>query len=450
MQYKVRAQVTVFLTLLFGIMSALIITVIESAGNEATKIEVERIMQTAIHSCFSEYNRDFLNKYDIFAIDCSYRKNTGSIDNIKDHLKTYADRNIYNDELSAGADLYAISIDNTKLKRYELLSDNNGAPLIKQINEYMMIGDNIPEKSLLNKVKDLMALKDDGGFMEDFAKNLEKSGGVADNPAERIYELAIDSELLSNIGDEGYYCESVPGDCPSRRFLKKGTYKAFAKTGEKDDFLLNSYINEKFSNMLNPLRDSIMIGEEEYIISGLSREKDSIKECVRRILNQRENKNLKAMMENEEVLFKTEELSYELCSQSEGDPYYVQMSLIYAWAYVESLVELNHVCLRGGSVDLSEGVSNPVVPLYDLIYFEEYFGGCPNQGMDYPTILFGMLMNTDYNEKLKRCMDVMELNMIERGHEGFRIDGCVVAFSGEMSANGMFGHDFTIEREFVY
>lgn len=450
MQYKVKAEITVFLSLLFGIMSALIITVIESAGEQATRIELERIMQTAIHSCFSEYNQELLNKYDIFAIDCSYRKDKGSVENINNHIRGYAERNINNKELRSGSDFLTIVIEETGLKKYELLSDDNGSPLKNQINEYMRGGGNLSGKSTLLRCKNLMTSRDDGGFMDRFAECLGQSGGMENNPAEKIYEIAASSNLLLYIVNEGYDYKSVPGDRPSARPLNSGTYIRNRQSDEEEDYLLNAYINEKFSDILCDSDYGVMVGEKEYIISGKSREKACIEECAEWILNQRKKKNIASMMSNEDVLIKTEELAYELCSECEGDPYYVRMSLIYAWAYVESLAELNHICSRGGSLDLSSGVLKPVVPLYDLINFEYYFGKCPDSGMDYSTILIGMLMNTDTNVKLKRCMDIMEINMIKNGHKGFRIDGCVTAFAAEMITDSKYGHGLSIEREFGY
>lgn len=445
---RCRAEITVFLTLLFGIMSALTITVIESAGNQATRIEVERIMQTAVHSCFSEYNQELLETYDIFAIDSSYRTVKGDTDNIRKHLQRYAEKNIKDEDLVDGDDFLNLSVDETSLRRYEILSDNNGTPLWNQINEYMSNSYMLPYKSTMLSLKKLMEKRDDSDFMSKFSEALENSGDVSNNPAEKIYDIATTTNLIEYLFDEKQDFKSVPRNCPSKRTLKKGTYTRPLQADMDGEYRLNAYININFSDSVNIVDYCYMGAEEEYIISGMTKESDCIRECAGWILAQREAKNLEAMMQNEDVLRETEDMSFKLCEDG-GNQYDVQLSLIYAWTFIESLIEVRGL-YEDGCVDISSGIQSPTVPLDEIEEFEDYLGECSAFGMDYRSILMGMLMNIDSITKLKRCMDIIELNMIHNGYEGFKIDGCVTYFMARMILNSKYGYVTEIEREFGY
>lgn len=445
---KLRAEITVFLTLLFSIMSALTLTVIESARNQATRIQVERVMQTAIHSCFSEYNQDLLTYYELFAIDSSYRRESGDVESIREHLKDYANANFKSDEADDYSDWLELSTEDVVLNQYELISDRDGGPMRAQIAEYMSGNGPYPSISKLTATGNYMKCRDDSAFISGFADALEHVGDIESNPAQTIFNIAISGDILSYVTPYGYNFLTVSSDCASRRMLKKGTCSG-GREETIDELLFNSYISDRFSNCLNPSDHSYMQAEREYIIAGNLSEADCIRECASWLLAQREDKNLPAMETNEEVLYETEELSILLCGEEGEKQYYVQRSLIYAWTYVESLLEVCRV-YNGGAADISSGIDSPRIPLEELLDFEAYLDTQGGYGMDYDSILAGMAMNVDSVTKLKRCMDIMEMNMRYLGHAGFRIDGCVTYFKAHMNVRSEYGHDCEITREYGY
>lgn len=454
MRYKrinFRAEITVFLTLLFGIVSALVLTVIESARNQATRVQVERVMQTAIHSCFSEYNQDLLKYYEIFAIDSSYRKREGNIDNIRKHLEDYAAENFSSkDSQRVGSDWLKLTVNESSLSQYELLSDNHGRPMLNQINEYMSGENTVKDGSEYSSIGELLYPKTDEEFMTSFAETLSLAGGI-DNPAEKIFEIAGNTNLTEYILSD-YDYRTISDSCPSKRNLEKGTYLAGNNTKRDtagNSEYLDSYIMNHFSNCIDAFDHSYLGAETEYIVTGKNREKDSIRDCAKWILAQRESKNLATMEGNIQVLKDTEELSDLLCENGDGDRYYTQLSLIYAWTYVESLVELN--CLyNGGRINLSEGIESPKVPLSGILDFTEYFGNIYGSGQNYHEILSGMIGHINERTKIMRMMDIIEENLIHLGHEGFRADKCVTYFKARIVAESEYGHGCEIEREYGY
>ena len=176
---------------------------------------------------------------------------------------------------------------------------------------------------------------------------------------------------------------------------------------------------------------------------------DSLRDCAQKIVAQREGRNLNGFFGNGRVLQETEELAAELCAEGDGDPYYVQMSLLYAWAYAESVVECSRL-LHGGRAEM-EGYSDPqTVPLRDLRDFVSYCGSCGGRGDAYADYLTGLLALTGRKQKVMRCMDLLEINIRHAGHAGFRVDKSVTYFKAKMSVDSSYGHGCEVEREYGY
>lgn len=448
--YKMRGEITVFLTLLFGIMSAFTLTVIESAEDQAFRIEVERNMLISLHSCFSEYNRFLFEEYEILAIDSSYRSETGDVDNVRKHLQEYAERNYWDEYVEAlGTKILKGTVKEVTMGKYELLSDKGGEPLLDQINEVISDNQGDFDKSTTEKLKSAMNQRGNNDFMCGFAEALTLAECETDSPAEKIYEMAISGNILERIMDKDYSYKSVPTDRPSNRTLKKGSYLRQGAVDEDDEYCLNSYIVAYFSNCTKPMEDHNLVAETEYIISGKTRENDGISECAEWIMAQREIKNFEAMKNNEFVLAETERLADEITSTFRGNPYYVRLSLIYAWAYVESLIDVCNLYL-GGDVDIYNGCESPKVSVDELLEYEKYIHVYFGDGVDYMSFLMGMLMNTDNKSKLYRCMDIIETNINLYDSPGFKVDESVTFFSAYMSIIGNNKREYEIEREFGY
>ncbi len=450
MQYKkAKGEITVFLTLLFSIISAFLLVIVESARNQAIRVQTERVMQTSIHSGFGEYNQDLLSYYRIFAIDPSYRGSRGSIEDVRRHLAEYAQENFVSSDLSKQeSDWLKISVEKMEILRYQLLSDENGAVLIDQALTEIMEQGEIPNRSDIVHAARNMRTTDESAFMSEFAEMVSKAKNREINPAADVLETAQETDLLEMVLRTSCDGKQMKGDCPGRRHLNKGTYAGHIRHVADGGYLFDAYLQKYFGNYTSLKDHAVFRCEQEYLIAGMTGEEDSLRECAHRILAQREGQNLNGMEQNEDVLRKTEELASEICA-SFGDPYYTQMSLIYAWAYAESVVELSRL-LYGGRAEM-EGYSDPqVVPLDELKDFVTYCASTGGNGESYADYLIGLLANTQRSEKVMRCMDLIEQNMIHLGHPGFRIDTSVTYFDAKMHVQSIYGHACEIEREYGY
>ena len=450
MQYKkAKGEITVFLTLLFSILSAFILVIVESARNQAIRVQTERVMQTSIHSVFGEYNQDLLSYYRIFAIDPSYRGSRGSIEDVRVHLAEYAQENFVSSDLSKQeSDWLKISVDKTEILRYQFLSDEGGAVLVDQALTEILEQGEIPNRSDIVHAARNMHETDDGGFMSAFSEMVQKAKNREDNPAANVLEMAQETDLLAMALRESFNGNRMEGDCPSRRHLNKGTYAGHAVHVTDGGYLFDAYLQKYFGRYTSVKDHAVFRCEQEYLIAGMMSEEDCLRECAHRILAQREGRNLDGMESNEDVLKQTEELASEICATG-GDLYYTQMSLLYAWAYAESVVELSRL-LYGGRVEM-EGYSDPqVVPLDELEDFVSYCASTGGSGENYTDYLTGLLADTGRAEKTMRCMDLIEQNIVHIGHPGFRIDAGVTYFDAKMHVQSIYGHACEIKREYGY
>ena len=79
MQRKYSAYLTVYLSLVFGIVLSLLFVLIEGAATGAARAQSELVADLGLDSVFAEYNREVLNQYELFFMDASYGSENGGI-----------------------------------------------------------------------------------------------------------------------------------------------------------------------------------------------------------------------------------------------------------------------------------------------------------------------------------------------------------------------------------
>ena len=451
MRYKkAKGEITVFLTMLFSILSALIVTVVESARAQAIRVETERVMQTGIHSCFGEYNQDLLGYYRILAIDTSYRGGRGSVEDLRQHLARYAQENFKSSDLSKQADDWLqITMEEMAVRNYQLLSDETGAVFTDQAVREIRERGYVSNRSSVVRAKNHMQNVDDGPFMSAFAQAVSSAGNEDRNPAAEVFDMAVNMDLLQTVLQDAAPSSRMDSDCASRRRLNSGTVNGRFSLEGDDGFLFDSYAKIYFGTYTAPLDHAVFTAEQEYLIAGLSSEADSLLECARRILAQREEKNLEGLRNDADALEQTEELAMEICELAQGNLYDTQMSLLYAWAYAESVVEVSRL-LHGGCVSMDDCANPRTVPLRECTDFPSYCASSGGSGEPYGDYLAGLMANVDQKTKAMRCLDLIELNLRHAGHPGFCADACVTYFQAKMTVESDYGYGCTIEREYGY
>ena len=123
-----RATITVFLALIFVCVSALVLTLVESAGTAGLKYHLEVAADSALDSVFSEYNNELWDRYRIHGYECS---DTALAETeMNKYMETYA-------QVKSWMHMDSIQAVN---REASYLTDGGGEWLEQEIVDYMNFG----------------------------------------------------------------------------------------------------------------------------------------------------------------------------------------------------------------------------------------------------------------------------------------------------------------------
>ena len=71
MKGEKKAYITLYLTLVLGVLLSLVFVLLEGIRNKTMRTEVESVMDVGLYSVFGEYHRQLLEQYDLFFIDAA-------------------------------------------------------------------------------------------------------------------------------------------------------------------------------------------------------------------------------------------------------------------------------------------------------------------------------------------------------------------------------------------
>ena len=122
-----NGYITVYLSLVTGILLSLMLTVIEGVRVHTIRTQTECVMDMAMDSALAEYHRELLEQYDLFFIDMSSGGESPSFANVEEHIRGYMNMNFRPFEVfdvPVGKDLTAMSADEVILLNAAVASAN--------------------------------------------------------------------------------------------------------------------------------------------------------------------------------------------------------------------------------------------------------------------------------------------------------------------------------------
>ena len=190
--------------------------------------------------------------------------------------------------------------------------------------------------------------------------------------------------------------------------------------------------------------------ELEYLLFGEDSDKENLIRVTDRLMSEREEMNLRLIMNSPDMYGEAEELSERLIPESEGrDRSVCVKALIYAWAWAESFIEVNRL-LCGGRCGFRASRSGFILPLEELESFSDYLGSGGGNGLTYKEYLGIMLNEGSLRDSKRRFMDIVEMDMKKLENGNFVIDGLV----GYIEAKGRFlsrqGYERIMRRTYAY
>lgn len=465
-----KGSITVFLSLTCILFLSLICAVVESARIQGARAQAANIVGMGNFSLLGEFERELLERYEVFALDGTYGSGSFQIDKVEGRLEDFISYNANpkKDILSLWCfDPWNLELTDSSISGYALLTDEKGEPFYQQVVAYMKANAGvIAIDKLLEYTKDTEEIKERQQEYEKSRK--ENDEQITDLEAEKQKKLEV-LESEAEAGGEGGATAVVPAEphgnplkeiaklrrkstleivtwdkeiskksvnlrnFPSKNRGKKGTLK-IEKThsGLAADVMFREYLLMHFPSYLGNVSGKALDYQIEYILGGKNSDKKNLKYVVNRLLLIREGMNYLYCLKTSEINAKAQGLAVTLTGFL-GIPALTSATkhaLLLAWAYGESLVDLR-ILLDDGKVPIFKDAETWSLSLENLGRVTEVLkNGAKgkDRGLSYQDYLRVLLnMGTVASQKM-RALDMIQAELqTEDGTAAFKAENCIVA-----------------------
>ena len=483
-----NGYLTVFLSLLLASFLAFIMILSEGIKKNTTLTEAEIAMDTACYSALAEYHQELLSQYDLLFIDSSYGYNTPGAAAVGNHIKEYAAKNL------TGTDFMDIGVQEIRMEEVSVATDNDCDPIRQQIVEYMKkeLSLDLLEEVLQGYQTTCKTEFDQNDILKQRDKNKNDLDN-APNPTRVKKHKKVDPETGKvSITEE---IEGVPivdpaagvnqqrnagilnwvvADPSSISCKTAGQSSCFThrspiiqgtgtllEDSEQDNMvayfeeraLINQYLFEKCGYYGHEKENSHLCYQIEYLIAKQDSDMENLKTVVAELSAIREAANAVYLYSDAAKMAEITALASTVAAVSLA-PYLqpiIETSILFAWAYVESIQDIK-ILLDGGSVPLIKTGEDWHTSLTAAMGFQDAFGNCESsRGLNYRGYLTILLAAQTEETQLEYLTDLMEMDIREtRYNENFRMDGCINGFRVIGSFHGTGGYECSINRVYSF
>ncbi len=473
----IKGEITIFLALSLTIICGFILAILESARAAVIRMEIEIAMDMGIQSIFAEYNRELLERYDLFFIDTSYGEQPPSIEMLKSHFGNYVQYNLepyQNILLKKGVDYVRLKNQWVQIDNISIATDAKGEVFKRQALDYMR--DKVGLELLNNIVNNVKEIDQEGIWDQDLEGKRQKNENEINSveiPPKQIGEDEWEEVTIHNPADEinalrgsGILDLVTEGELsgrsiqlseqPSQRNLEQGVgiVGKDMEEGSIHEALFGEYIGDKFENYTTPKNEEGLSYEIEYILEGKETDVENLKGVVNRLLFLREVANVMYLFTDSQKQSEAEAIAIAVAAFT-GLPALVELikiSIILAWGYVESIVDVK-ILLKGGKVPIMKTSKDWKVSIENLLHFQSMNTetGENDRGLSYLDYLKIFLFLQKKEEKTMRCLDMIEVNMRQAMEfKSFQMDGCLEYLEAEMEVTSQYGYTYQIKRTYGY
>ncbi len=476
MRSRIKGSITVFLSLSIMIILSLVLALFQGARIGAVRMKTECVADIAMNSLLAEYSRELFDQYGLMLIDASYGTGVHSVNNTREHLFHYAqknfDRSTYGGLINAQT-MTAMYCKEANLTGYSFATDNNGAVLKRQILSYM-------------------AAEPVGAVMEEVLSNISSLNGSGLDSVD-VEEMAAENQhqidsippptIINEDGDEETVAIGNPADTvnaqrsigvlnlairdrsglsmkrmnqaqyPSMRSLNRGTGLKENAISGADDLLIDEYFYEKCSRFGKELDKALLKYQLEYLAFGQDSDYGNLEKMAQCLFLWREASNFIYLFGCPAKIQQAEAIAAALAAVALApelmEP--IKYSILFAWTFAESISDLN-ILFEGGRVPLLKSDSTWKLSITEMFGFRGNLGkGDCGEGLYYKDYLRMKILMTPMSEKLSRMMDIIEMDIREtEGNSGFMLDYCIDVFRAELVVGTKFGYEAKIERIYGY
>lgn len=461
---------------------SLLLTMVSAARGAALQVLFECAMESALFSVFGEYNRELLDRYDVFFIDMSYLSNSPDSKNLEIRLNNYFDDNFHPENgtsLLIYSDFLDVTDTNVSLTEYELATDRFGEPFVDQVVEYMsnLVGEK-DVKEMLNLVS----------VWDSYSIDAERYNKIRDNCLPKITYNEEDTWEQTVIKDKlrtGLLPTTGVSDLVGFKADFNISHKSFNisdsllfrhkqhGSGNMNEFDFHpaqniyfvEYIMSKFGNYLDKKEDTKLDYEAEYIIVGTNYDYNNFEQTIRTIYCIRCLEDLIALNLASDKVENVRAISEIISALIEVPEPIITELILVLWAGLEGVADCRRLVKgervpfikESSQIDVSiEGFFGFLADIYGDMPQE---GDVPTSGSDLPNITLSyqdylriLLYFIPSSVKAYRTMDMIEqdLRISGTGNEYFRFDACADKASAVFSIETGFDYRFTGEKKYSY
>jgi hypothetical protein len=223
---------------------------------------------------------------------------------------------------------------------------------------------------------------------------------------------------------------------------------------ETDEFIFNEYLLKKCGSYTNPKETGALQYQLEYILMGKDNDIENLKAVVNQLLLLRETANAVYLFSDGEKVAEAEAMALAVTSAIAMPELteLVKISLIFAWAYAESVYDVR-MLLQGGKIPLiktSETWHYSISGMLDFAADTE-LNVENSSGISYEEYL-RIFLNMENNQtKSNRSMDIIEMDIREcAGNAYFCLDCCIDYIQAEAVIGSGYGYQYSITRYYYY
>lgn len=471
---QAEASISIYLALIFTIILSFILLIIEGARENAIRMKAECAMDLSMSSVFAEYNRQLLEQYDLFFIDTSYGQPGASPERIGEHLKAYLEDNFQTgEEMGIIKDLLSLQAEEVNIMDYSLASDQGGVLIKRQAVSYMK--DLYGITYLEELQRQLNTIESDSLFTRDITGERLANQSAIDNfeiPPRQVGEDQWEEVELNNPADgvnaaRGVLALVIDGESQlstsgvnlsnyiSARTCNQGNGLAGRdKLGVADELIFNEYLTHKCGSYTNPKETGALQYQLEYILIGGDKDVENLKAVVNRLLLLRETANVVYLFSDSAKVAEAEALALAVTSAIALPELaeLVKISLIFAWAYAESVYDVR-MLLQGGKIPLMKNNETWHYSISGMLDFasDTSVDTENSTGISYEEYLRVFLAIENVENKTNRAMDIMEMDVRKcPGNTYFRLDTCVDYIQAEVLTSSGYGYNHSITRSYYY
>ena len=474
---------SVFLALLFPLVLALVLTLLESARYGGLRLQARNAGNAAADSVMAGYNLTLFKRYGLLFYDGSVGSGLISFEDLEEEFSTWFERNL--PEAYGSGSLFRTELSGVKAADIVTATDYNGEVFIRSALDFYKFG---AAADLLTSLEEQAGMLQEGGSMLDQAESdkdtlkstdwggspspdgstgtvsfmrcirfMEAEDGGEDFDNERLQDDIAQSPIGKTDEEKakGFLALVVPSnrlvsaysadlsEAPSKISVDpRETTGADLLEDALRKVMFNEYILSQCSCFTDAPDKAGIKYQTEYVLFGASSDEQNLKSAVNRIMWIREGMNLLHILGSDKWSL-VEEVAAALFSWTEN-PIIIglaAMAMAAAWAYGEAILDMRAL-LNKKKVAFAKTDEDWTLSI-DGLMNNDWDGGIEAKdsetGLSYEGYLRLMLYLNDVHTLAYRTMDLIQDDVrLEHPHFLMSTQIYAVEFLAEMKARPLY------------